>query len=327
MLEKPDLSDAQIQTCLNASFGINVENLEFLPIGNDSNAWAYRIETPKKKFFLKIRNSLPKLASLHVPAYLHSVGINNPVAPIRTSQSDLYASLGDFVLIMYEWIGENSAWGMTLSVEQWQDWGNIMRQIHETLVTPELQTIMSKEGFRSQWDELFCKVNQLAQTKQFDDPIQQKMAMLWKQQQVVIDRIYAQLVELGTQLQSQTHKFVICHADIHQANIMIDDQNTIRIVDWDEVIIAPKERDLMFFISEKFDLQPQFAEGYGDSAFNRVTLAYYRHEWVVQEFADYGERIFLSDYLSENEKQFAYEEFKQLFDPQDVVASALSAYQ
>ena len=47
----------------------------------------------------------------------------------------------------------------------------------------------------------------------------------------------------------------------------------------------------------------------------------------MQEFADYGERIFLSDYLSENEKQFAYEEFKQLFDPQDVVASALSAYQ
>ena len=52
--------------------------------------------------------------------------------------------------------------------------------------------------------------------------------------------------ELALELQSKHLEFVLCHTDIHGGNILISDNNELYIVDWDDPILAPKERDLMF---------------------------------------------------------------------------------
>ena len=44
MLEKPDLADASIIEQLEAHYAIGIRGLEFLPVGNDQHAWAYRVE-------------------------------------------------------------------------------------------------------------------------------------------------------------------------------------------------------------------------------------------------------------------------------------------
>jgi len=135
------------------------------------------------------------------------------------------------------------------------------------------------------------------------------------------------LMELSTQFQQQSHEFVICHADIHKANIMIDKQHQIRIVDWDEVIIAPKERDLMFFVEDGHEAHKvmAFMQGYGETEINQTMIAYYRYEWVVQEFGDFGERVFLSEELGDIQKQDSLDGFKQLFDAGDVIDLAIQA--
>lgn len=327
MLEKPNLSDAQILTNLNASFGVQAQNLEFLPIGNDSSAWVYRVESDQQDYFLKVRKGTLKMAMLEAPHYLQQQGIQHIVAPNETTTGDLYAPIEDYSLILYPLIDGTSAWDLTLTDEQWQAWGEIMRQIHSIPISDEIAKVLPRETFVSQWDEMFNRVNQLIQTQEFDDPIQQQTANLWKQKQDVINHSYQRLVQLGQQLQSQTHTFMICHADIHQANIIIDGQGQIQIVDWDEVIIAPKERDLMFFVEDGHPSHKviAFMKGYGEVDVNQTALAYYRYEWVVQEYSDYGERIFFNDELSDNQKQASYEEFKQLFDEGDVVDLAVES--
>lgn len=71
------------------------------------------------------------------------------------------------------------------------------------------------------------------------------------------------------------------------------------IVDWDAPLYAPKERDLMFFDGGGFGAawdDPRrvglFYEGYGAVEIDLVTLAYYRYERIVADFATYGEQIF-----------------------------------
>ena len=73
---------------------------------------------------------------------------------------------------------------------------------------------------------------------------------------------------------------MICHADIHRANIIIDKRDDIRIVDWDETVLAPKERDLMFFLGDGHGRQVEsaFLEGYGECTVDRIGLAYYRYD-------------------------------------------------
>ncbi len=39
---------------------------------------------------------------------------------------------------------------------------------------------------------------------------------------------------------------MLCHSDIHGGNVLIAENDALYIVDWDEPIMAPKERDLMF---------------------------------------------------------------------------------
>ena len=123
-------------------------------------------------------------------------------------------------------------------------------------------------------------------------------------------------------------EFVLCHADIHRANIILDAAGALHIVDWDDTVLAPKERDLMFFIDDGFsaDASDAFLTGYGDAAVDPLALAYYKTDWVMQEFADYGERVFLTNELSADELALATREFARLFERDGVIDRARRAY-
>lgn len=328
MLEKPNIADETIILNLNLSFGLSVNQLEFLPIGNDSGAWAYRVDVGLQHYFLKLRKGKPNPAMLYVPDYLKSCGIPEVVAPLQTLNNKLYAQVESYSLILYPFIEGQSMWGMPLSNDQWQDWGNIMHQIHAVDVTIALSEIVPTEAFVSKWDRTFKKIRRLILSGEYEGDIATQFAEHWKSKKQEIELVYLRHMALGARIKQQNLQLVLCHADIHKANIMLDAQEQIHIVDWDEVVIAPKERDLMFFMGNGYpanDLK-LFLEGYVDRDISHTALAYYRYEWVVQEFGDWGERVFLNDALSDVEKQHALDGFKQLFDAGDVVELAHQAF-
>jgi spectinomycin phosphotransferase len=91
---------------------------------------------------------------------------------------------------------------------------------------------------------------------------------------------------------------VLCHADIHTANVLYDGKR-FHIVDWDGALLAPKERDLMFTTGAGAggavsydDNQTLFFKGYGEPEIDRMALAYYRCDWVVQDIGEFGHTIF-----------------------------------
>ena len=69
---------------------------------------------------------------------------------------------------------------------------------------------------------------------------------------------------------------MLCHSDIHGGNVLINGNNPIYIVDWDEPIMAPKERDLMFIgggvanVWNKPHEEEFFYKGYGPTEVNRT---------------------------------------------------------
>jgi spectinomycin phosphotransferase len=133
---------------------------------------------------------------------------------------------------------------------------------------------------------------------------------------------------LGRILQNKTLDVMLCHSDIHTANILVDKDGQLFIVDWDQPVIAPQERDLMFVVSESGIPSAEevaFFQGYGEIQIDPVAFAYYRYEWVVQEFGDYGERVFFMDDVGEETKRDSVRGFYQLFDPGDVVEGAYRA--
>ena len=122
---------------------------------------------------------------------------------------------------------------------------------------------------------------------------------------------------------------MLCHADIHTANLLVTPDQRLFIVDWDNPILAPRERDLMFVVDDdamqmvEADL---FLAGYGETAINPLLLAYYRYEWVVQEIGDFGERVFIMGDVGDETRADSVRGFKALFDPHHDQAPTTRTY-
>ena len=121
----------------------------------------------------------------------------------------------------------------------------------------------------------------------YDDPIAARFAAFWTTKRDEIHRIVERAEQLAQALRQQPREFVVCHADLHGANVMVGADDTLAIVDWDELILAPKERDLMSVGGGLFGGWNQaleaawFYEGYGPTLIDPVALDYYRYERIV----------------------------------------------
>src|SRR5919106_6576045 len=105
MIEKPNISDEKIIVSLSENYSLQVYDIEFLPIGNDPSAFAYRVEAKDgNSYFLKLKKKLSNPAGLFVPRFLKDSGIEQVIAPLPTKTRELWANVNEFNLILYPFI-------------------------------------------------------------------------------------------------------------------------------------------------------------------------------------------------------------------------------
>lgn len=328
MIEKPKIEDKKIITALSENYSIQASHLEFLPIGNDASAFAYRVEAKNGvSYFLKLKLKIPNRAALFVPRFLRDCGIEQIVSPLSTNSQNLSAGMEGFSLILYPFIPGQEAMQIGMTDTQWSEFGSTLKRIHATKLDPNLLEYVKSETFISKWGNLARALHEQVNTREYEDPYQKRLASFWKENNKIIQNIIAKTEIIGQRLQQSDLEFVLCRADIHTANILITTEHSMFIVDWDETLLAPKERDLMFILEDslaKTREQQYFIEGYGSVAMNRLALAYYRYEWCVQEIGDFGERVFLTKDAGETTKQASVEGFMELFSQGDVIQTAFN---
>lgn len=209
----------------------------------------------------------------------------------------------------------------------WREFGSTLSQIHATKLPPDVSQYVWRETFIPKWSRFTKELHMRVKAQNFDDPYQKELAMFWKENNETIQILVERAESIGKHLQRADLEFVLCHADIHTANILINEKQDMFIVDWDDTLLAPKERDLTFVLGE--DAIPTreghlFLDGYGKVKINQLAFAYYRYEWCVQEIGDFGERVFLANDAGESTRQDSVKEFIKLFSQGDVVESALN---
>ncbi len=323
MLEKPPIDDDTILSTLRRQYGLPVSTIKFLPIGNDFSAWVYRVDSDDETpYFLKLKRGSVDPAAGQVPHFLHNSGIPQIVAPLPTRQQQLWTETRGYTLILLPYIEGGSGMDLGLSDAQWIDYGAVLRQIHDSQPSDELLNYLECETFAPQWNaSLFDRI----EYGSFEDMTSRALAAFWRERSAEIRRIVARCESLGRSLQEQSPPLVLCHTDYHTANILLDAQGQIHVVDWDAPLLAPKERDLMFIVGSDQTNSREvalFFQGYGPADTDLVGIAYYRYEWVVQEFNDYATRILAMPDLGDESRRDALRHFRALFDPGDVVEAA-----
>ena len=110
--------------------------------------------------------------------------------------------------------------------------------------------------------------------------------------QSTIHTVLTSLERLAGVLRSRTLPSVICHADLHPRNLIRDRAGQVFVIDWDEVMLAPKERDFIFV---RHPYAAAFFQGYGQAEIDWVALTYFLWERVVQDLIECTQNVCFRD--------------------------------
>jgi spectinomycin phosphotransferase len=319
---------------MEGHYGLSVAALAFLPVGNDAASWVYRLETGEgQRYFLKLRSKARFNApSLIVPRYLLEQELPHILAPLPTREQELWVALEDFMLTVYPFVEGRMAAHVGLSAAQWQAFGALVRRVHDCRLPRDLRQQLPVETFVPGQRDLIAALQQASARQRLDDEVRREFADFWREQQEIIDVLVTRAGALGTELRRARAPRVLCHADMHPWNVLVAEDGEFWLIDWDEVVMALRERDLMFVVGGlRVDdgvaaaRTAQFLQGYGDVKLNPTALAYYRYARAVEDIAADGDRVFFAPDLGEVSRRAALEGFKSMFATGNIVSMALAS--
>ncbi len=324
MREKINISEELLRTCLQEQYDISVIRLDFLPLGLDTRAAVYRVLSEHGiPYFLKAKSGSFYEPGCLVPRYLRDQGIAAVVAPLPTKSNTLWTQVGDWKVIVYPFIAGDTGLHLGMTNENWQEVGTIFKQIHQVPLPPS--------GFRSLRKETFDPTEYARWVRAFEiqlaaspgkNKVEQTLRSYWMAHQPTIHTLLTSMEKLAGILQGRTFPYVICHADLHANNMLLDPANHLFVIDWDDVMLALKERDFIFVREPGAGA---FFQGYGQTEIDWVALTYYQCERAVQDLIECAQEVFFRDDLGEESKADAVQLFSDLFAEGDNVDAAFAA--
>ena len=329
MLQKPDLPDAKIIACLQAEYGLLVAKITFLSLGADLGTAVYRVTAADgTAYFLKLRRGTFDETSVALPKFLSDQGIAQVIAPLATQAGQLWANLDAFTMILYPFVEGRNGYEAELADRHWIEFGAALKRIHTVTVPPALINRIPSETYSPRWRVIVKKSLARVETDTFDDPVAVKLAAQLKVKRAEIVDLVARAERLAQALQTHLPESVVCHADLHAGNILIDASGAFYFIDWDTLIRAPKERDLMYAGGGQFrdartpdEEERLLYRGYGQTPIDQRALAYYRYERIIEDLAVECEQIFSAVGGSEDRAQ-ALRYFRSNFAPNGVLEIA-----
>lgn len=334
MLIKPDLKDEEIIACLRDAYGLTIEKVVFLPLGADFNTAVYRVTTTDgADHFLKLRSGEFLEASVSVPKYLADLGIKQVIPPLTTKTGQLSTNLSVFKAILYPYVEGRNGVEAKLSDQQWAQVGAAIKKLHSVDIPASITKDVPRETFSSKWRETVKAFLMRIESEVFEEPVAVKMALFLKSKRCEILKLVERAEELAITLQKQPIDYLLCHADMHGWNLFVDKENALYIVDWDTLIFAPVERDLMFIGAGIWDSgltaaeeESLFYQGYGQIKINQDAMAYYRFERIIQDIGDYCEYIFLSADEGGGDRMQCFKHLQPVFLQHGAIERAYEAY-
>jgi spectinomycin phosphotransferase len=214
-----------------------------------------------------------------------------------------------------------------LSDDQWRTFGRALRAVHDSGLHHQFSGQIDSESFAL---PTALDIRQL-----LEEPVaanltgaRARFAAFLEQRSDRIRQMLERSELLAWELQSAPFELVLCHADIHAANILVGNDGEIHLIDWDGPLIAPRERDLLFVIGSQIarTVEPheeaRFFEGYGNVPIDPRALIYYRYERILQDLAEFGKSVLHDEAVSEQTRAEEVELAQGFFEPGGMVERA-----
>lgn len=308
MLEPPLLSSEQLLTCLHDEFGVQGAALHFLPWGADTDTAVYRlVDVDGTAYFVKLRSGAFDDVTIAVPYLLRCQGHEQMIAPLATHSGELHGRCAAYAVVLSPFVEGRNGFDAELTPAQWVALGRALRGLHSAGVPQSLAGRLAVEAFSGDWRQQVRDVLRQFQSAANGawpwpaaDGVAQAVATLLVNESGRVTKLVECAERLAPLVRGKALPYVLCHADIHAGNVLTTDEGALYIVDWDTVMLAPKERDLMFIGAgiggwQRPEQAASFYSGYGAVDIDGDALAYFRCERVVQDIAVYCRELLSSE--------------------------------
>jgi spectinomycin phosphotransferase len=312
-------------------YDLSVVSCTPLDLGHDSASWSWRVETETDHWFLKARAGSDAPRGALVTAYLERHDVAGIVGPVAARGGLPYGSAGGFTLILFPFLDAMQAARSGLTPEGWRTLGALVRGFHDLPSPSADELVLPHETFTPWRRDLIEPLTELVE-RGSGDAIMRRFSSSWRAHRREIETLVAETDARANGFRTRSHAEVFCHTDIHTWNVLVSPDARLWIVDWDEAMLAPRERDLMFVTGGglRRDLVPDdataaFLDGYGDTDLDRGLLDYYRIARAVEDIAARGEEIALTAGATDAVREDSLRFFEVLFEPGENVELALAA--
>lgn len=276
-----------------ADFGIEVVELTRVHGGADLAAEVWRGATGSGDGYAVKWTSGGTTAGVETSAYLADAGVRGIPVPIRTTSGALWSDRDGKRLSLTPWIVGARAAETGLSTDQWSLYGALLAEVHSKEPPQRLKALLPPlNPINGRMPALTRELDHRLTTQPPTDYVEAELAETWQTNRDLIKR----LVELSASTPSPGGRRVICHADPHLGNVLVT-ADQLYLIDWDDVVLAPVEQDLLFMLGGMGTLGPTtpaaqdaFFSGYGPADLDESRLSYYRAARALEDVAQWAEQ-------------------------------------
>jgi len=316
------MDDDALVRALAARYGIAVHSIEVPEGGIDPLAHKLVARAARgEAYFVKLTPTVDQ-ARLRAVRALSEGGLIAAVAPLPDARGRLSSRLGELDLVVYPFVEGVAAIRGGLDDEQWVAYGRFVRALHDSRLPARIREDLPIERFAGDGADLVRRADDYLAVRSDDhDPVANLLAGVWRSNRSAILAAVQRAEGLRTRITPRAHapQLVPCHSDIHVGNVIVTPDGALRVVDWDDVLFAPRERDLKFVLGARIgsfvvgDRDAQlFVQGYGPYQIDEELLSWYREEWLVVDIGEYARTALFLDGLSSETRAAAVEGLRTL---------------
>jgi spectinomycin phosphotransferase len=308
----------QLCAWVRSDFDVDLTTIDRVAHGADENAEPWRgVCADGSAFAVKLSGGGAP-AGLVVSAHLAAHDVLGVVAPVPTRYGQLWSEHEGRRLSVVPWVSDDRAIGGGMRAEHWSSFGALLATVHATAVTDRLAELLPRERHtherlsstvRALDSRLHALVEQPAGVVGAADPLRQALAKEWRASAGRLSTLLEGADRLSRELRTRHTPGVVCHGDPHLGNLLIGGDERVWLIDWDDAVLAPRERDLMFVIGGVLAFAPVspqeqswFFDGYGSADIDPARLAYYRCTRALEDLADPAAQILDVDRLTAPER-------------------------
>lgn len=263
MEAKTDIPKDRLLKTLLDDFAIDAKDIELIPVGKNNLCYKASTNDPNVNFFIKVYDDdslhiklspTPLQRSLQAMSELRSQAkIENLTCLYRTVKGNLKASMSHYSMIVEDFMeGKTNDSHDELSAKQLKNLVETLANIHKSTDKIDLEGLRRSRFSTDYENDIKSFFDHAGKKDEKDTPTQIKLKEFLLVGQKHFEHLLDNVKKVSKSIKKTDPKQYVVQADLSPHNVLISG-DIAYITDWDNIYLAPVERDLLYLIGNRFD--------------------------------------------------------------------------